>query len=186
MTAPIEFTRLSVYQISLMILCVALCVIFEAVNLALKKRITPKRITGWVIILKTALLLSINLLGYDIHPKIKQILYTVLFFVSLFLLLSEIKLKAISLILGAVICVVFVFGVFLFDNAEINKTVDGTDYVAVYSKWTGIGPTLMYYHERHFLIFIETRAEFVADYGVVFSGFDKIPEQEPYGIYYLD
>ena len=178
-----EYSSLYIPCILLMVICVIFCAVPQIIHLARRGRVTENIIIGRVIIAVTAIIFTVNLCGYDLHPKIKQVVYTVLFFISLLLLLSAIGSKGVAFLLGSIICILFVLGAFLFDNAVVNREADGKEYVAVYSKWTGIGPTHVYYYERHFSAFSETKAEFVEDYGIVGVSWEDIFETDPNTVY---
>ena len=180
-----SFERFHIPYAVLMGLCLAFCIFAEVIRLAKKEKASAKTAVGRGIIIGIAVWFGANFIGYDIHPKMKMVVLVAVFAASAFLMLSMINTKGLAVMLAAVIFLVFVVGCYVFDDAVADVEEQGKSYVCIYSKWTGIAPTHVYYFEKHF-VFMKTRASFVADHGHVGVSWEAVPSLEPVEIYYFD
>ncbi|MBQ9544958.1 MAG: hypothetical protein IJV00_07520 [Clostridia bacterium] len=54
-------------------------------------------------------------------------------------------------------------------TATRTVEVDGKKYTGMYSKFSGIGPTVIEYHKNHSPLLVERAVSFTDDYGVIFT-----------------
>lgn len=92
------------------------------------------------------------------------------------------KSAKITVIVASVLCVLFIAATVFYYPAYLKRTVDGTDYMAVYSKWTGVSETKVSYHHMYNSLFMTSDASYTENYGILFCGWEDVFNYEPYSV----
>lgn len=124
-------------------------------------------------------LLILEIAGISLTPKV----FCAVIAVMLLWGLTEVMI--VRKVFFSVVCAVFAVicaVTFVACPACTEKTVQNTDYYAVYSKWTGIGETKVMYHEKYNGFFMKSDADFTENYGILFCSEEEIFDNEPISV----
>lgn len=132
-------------------------------------------------------LLVLRVINISLTPTALLIVYIavpLLCVFEIFVLLY--KKRKILFIVSSVICVLYIAAVSFLYLAYKQRTVDSTDYMAVYSKFTGITETKVDYHYMYNGLFMNSNVSFTENYGVLLCGYEDIFNYEPYSVDYRE
>ncbi|MDD6095078.1 MAG: hypothetical protein PUC29_04985 [Clostridia bacterium] len=128
-------------------------------------------------------LIILGLLGISLTPLaflILNIAVALWCLIEMYILFF--KSAKITVIVASALCVLFIAATVFYYPAFLKRTVDGTDYMAVYSKWTGISETKVSYHHMYNSLFMSSDASYTENYGILFCGWEDVFNYEPYSV----
>lgn len=138
----------------------------------------------FVIAILSFLLFILNFFHIDIHPYWKIAYFLIAISILVIGLCYSLRQNFSGILIGTGICIVLLFIACFISPAIQNVSRNGVNYVCVYSKFTGVVETEVFYYQKYNALFIDKECAFTLNYGRVLDDWKEVLNQECYSIKY--